>query len=161
MRSTKPLLLSVMTLSLLGVLPVYACGKPNDKQVRVSVIVILASETDSATDPKLESLAAEIRKTKAELKGFRLLKMACKSLPLGKADEFDLIEDQRATIKIKSTADKMDRVRLEVSPPSMGKITYSTPCGKFLPIVTPFKTKKGEHLLLAIRVQPCGEENPK
>jgi hypothetical protein len=81
--------------------------------------------------------------------------MACKSLAVGKADDFELIEEQRTTIKIKGTADKMDRVRLEVQPPAMGKVVYSTPCGKFLPILTPFKTKRNEHLLIAIRVQPC------
>ena len=147
--------LLLLTLISLSAGAVWACEQPADKQVRVSVVVILASEKDATTDSKLEAIAREIRKTKPALKGFRLAKMACKSLALGKADEFDLVEDQRATIRIKGAADKMDRVRLEVQPPSMGTITYSTPCGKFLPIVTPFKTKKGEHLLLAIRVQPC------
>jgi len=161
MQDLLRLLWSLLALSGFHATLLDACEKPAEKKVRVSVIVILASETDTTTDPKLEALAAEIRKTKSELKGFRLLKMACKSLPLDQADVFELIEDQSATIKIKSTADKMDRVRLEVHPPSMGKITYSTPCGKFLPIITRFKTKKGEHLLFAIRVQPCGEDKPK
>jgi hypothetical protein len=150
-------LLPMVALFALGSLcwPTPACEKPADQPVRVSVVVILASETDTTTDAKLEAIATEIRKVRPELKGFRLAKMACKSLAVGKADEFDLIDDQRTTIKIKGTADKMDRVRLEVHPPEMGKVVYSTPCGKFLPILTPFKTKKNEHLLMAIRVQPC------
>ena len=37
---------------------------------------------------------------------------------------------------IKEAADKTDRVRLKVGPPLMSEITYSTPCGKFLPILT-------------------------
>ena len=53
------------------------------------------------------------------------------------------------------SADKMERVRLKVCPPLMGPITYSTPCGKFLPIVTPFRTKNKDLLIIAIRVQPC------
>jgi hypothetical protein len=28
-------------------------------------------------------------------------------------------------------------------------------CGKYLPIVTPYKRKKSETLILAIRVEPC------
>ena len=56
---------------------------------------------------------------------------------------------------IKEAGDKMDRVRLKVTPPLMGEICYSTPCGKFLPILTPFRTRNGDHLLVAIRVQPC------
>ena len=42
-----------------------------------------------------------------------------------------------------------------VGPPSMGEITYSTPCGKFLPIFTPILTRKGEKVIIAVRVQPC------
>ncbi len=37
----------------------------------------------------------------------------------------------------------------------MGAITYETPCGKFLPIETPLRTKKNEMVIIAIRVQPC------
>ena len=65
-------------------------------------------------------------------------------------------EGKTTTITIQQAADKMDRIRLEVGPPKMGKITYSTPCGKFLPILTTHRTKAGETVLIAIRVQPCG-----
>jgi hypothetical protein len=37
----------------------------------------------------------------------------------------------------------------------MGEITYSTPCGKFLPIMTEYVTKNGQVMILAVRVQPC------
>lgn len=133
-----------------------ACGeRDKPRNVRLSVVVILASEVDTKVDAKLEAIAAEVRKTAPTLKGFRMVKMACKSLEVGKVDEFELVENQKTTINVQAAADRMDRIRLEVGPPSMGKVTYSTPCGKFLPILTPFVTRKGERLLIAIRVQPC------
>lgn len=146
-------------LALIVTAAAWACdpkGKPTPpRNVRISVVVILASEKDTVVDKKLTAIAQEVRKTYPELKGFRLAKMACKSLEVGKKDTFELIEGQETNITIQKAADKMDRVRLKVGPPAMGEVTYSTPCGKFLPILTPFQTKKGEQLLLAIRVQPC------
>ena len=133
-----------------------ACGpvKPGRK-VRVCVVVILASETDTKVDRKLTCIAREVRKMDPKLKGFRLAKLASLSLPLGQADTFALVEGQSTSITVDKAADKMDRIQLSVGPPMMGKITYSTPCGKFLPIFTPIVTKKGEKVIIAVRVQPC------
>lgn len=125
------------------------------RKVRVTLVVILASEKDRSTDKKLESIAAEVRKAHPRLKGFKMLNLSNKSLAVGEADKFDLVEDQQACITVLRTADKFDRVRLKVGPPMMGEITYSTPCGKFLPILTPYRTKNNEHVLIAVRVQPC------
>jgi hypothetical protein len=143
-------------LLLLCVVPALACGPDKKaKKVRISVVVILASETDTRVDRKLECIAREVRKMHPKLKGFRLEKLSCKSLPVGKADTFTLVEDHEASITVQKAADKMDRIQLTVGPPMMGDITYSTPCGKFLPIVTPLSTKKGEKVIIAVRVQPC------
>jgi hypothetical protein len=135
---------------------VVACGpeKPARK-VRISVVIILASENDPKVDKKLECIAREVRKMHPNLKGFRLAKLSCKSLKVGKADTFALVENQSTSITVQKAADKMDRIQLTVGPPMMGEITYSTPCGKFLPIVTPMRTKKGEKVIIAVRVQPC------
>lgn len=133
-----------------------ACPMGKDKRkVRVSVVAILASETDDKVEKKLEAIAAEVKKMRPALKGFKMVNLSCKSLELNVANLFDLVEGQKAEVSIKSAADKMDLIQLKVKPPKMGWITYSTPCGKFLPILTPFKTDKGEQLLIAIRVQPC------
>jgi hypothetical protein len=106
-----------------------ACGDEKaPKRVRISVVVILASEKGNKIDKKLD---------------------------VGKADKFDLVEDQTTSILIQKAADKMDRICLKVGPPMMGEITYSTPCGKFLPILTPYRTKKDQVVIVAIRVQPC------
>src|SRR5205807_2219635 len=124
---------------------VLACGKGRAaKKVRVSIVIILASETDNRVDKKLKCIAQEVRKLHPSFKGFRLEKLACKSLQVGKADTFALVEGKTTSITVQKAADAMDRIQLTVGPPMMGEITYSTPCGKFLPIVTPILTKKGE-----------------
>jgi len=148
--ATPPLLLLAATLAA-------ACGdKVKDvRQVRVSVVIILASETQTKVDKKVKDIAAEVRKIHPKLKGFVLKDLKCQSVKIGVANKFELIDGQSTTITIKQAADKMDRIQLRVGPPSMGGITYATPCGKFLPIVTPHVTKNGEKLIIAIRVEPC------
>lgn len=125
------------------------------KNVRVSVVVIVASEKDRTVDPKLRCIADEVRKIYPRLKGFKLAKMVCKSIPVNTRETFPLIDDQKAVIVIERGADKDNRVQVRVDPPLLGEITYSTPCGKFLPIVTRYRPNKHELLLLAVRVQPC------
>jgi hypothetical protein len=128
---------------------------PGGKRVRVSVVVILASERDNVIDRKLKCIADEVRKMDPRLTGFKMSKVHYRSLPVGAPSDFVLLDGQSAEVTVQRGADKKDRVRLKVSPPQMGEITYSTPCGKFLPIITPVRTRKNELVILAIRVQPC------
>lgn len=148
---------AVPLLVLCAVLPaaVAACEQDKPKKVRVSVLVILASEKDQTVEPKLECIAKEVTKTHPKLKGFKSVNLGWKSLAVGATDKFELVEGEQAAITVLRAADKMDRVRLKVGPPLMGEITYSTPCGKFLAILTPQRTKNNEHVLIAVRVQPC------
>jgi len=134
-----------------------ACGDDDKKpkQVRISVVVILASEEGNKIDKKLDGIAKEVQKVHPKLKNFDLVNLSCKSLAVGKSDKFDLVEGQTVEVTIQKAADKMDRVCVKVAPPMMGEIVYSTPCGKFLPILTPYRTKNGQTLLIAVRVQPC------
>jgi hypothetical protein len=125
------------------------------KKVRVSVVIILASETNTNVDPKLRRIAREVRKRHPKLTGFRMANMSCKSLEVGVADKINLIDAQSAKVTVQRGANQKNRIQLKVAPPQMGEITYSTPCGKFLPIVTPFRTKNKDLLIIAIRVQPC------
>jgi hypothetical protein len=138
-----------------GVSALVACEKKEARKVRVSVLVILASEKDTKVEKKLECIAREVKKTHPKLKGFKSVDLSIKSVAVGAADEIELVEDQKMSITILRAADKMDRVRLKVGPPMMSQLTYSTPCGKFLPILTPYKTRTNDHVLIAIRVQPC------
>jgi hypothetical protein len=149
--ATPPLLLLLVAAS------AAACGdKVKDaRQVRVSVVIILASESGTKVDKKVKDIAAEVQKLHPKLKNFVMKDLKCQSVKIGVETKFELIDDQSTTITIQKAADKMDRIRLKVGPPAMGGITYATPCGKFLPIVTPHTTKSNEKLIIAIRVEPC------
>jgi hypothetical protein len=150
--------LAALPLLLPGATVAFACGdkvKKDARQVRVSVVIILASETKPKVDRKVRDIAAEVKKIHPKLKGFELKDLQAQSVKIGVATKFDLLDGQSTTITIKGAADKMDRIQLRVGPPSMGGITYATPCGKFLPIVTPYVTKNNEKLIIAIRVEPC------
>lgn len=155
-KSSRIVRTALLLLGLSAGLPaLLACDPVKPGKVRVSVVVILASEKDQAVEKKLACIAREVQKTHPKLKGFKSVSLSCKSLEVGSADKFDLVNDEQASITVLRAADKTDRVRLKVGPPQMGGITYSTPCGKFLPILTPLRTAKGEHVLIAVRVQPC------
>jgi hypothetical protein len=123
--------------------------------VRVSIVIILASETQTKVDKKVKDIAEEVKKIHPKLQGFVMKDLKCQSVKIGAATKIELIDGQTTTITIQKAADKMDRIRLKVGPPAMGGITYETPCGKFLPIVTPHTTKNNEKLIIAIRVEPC------
>jgi hypothetical protein len=141
------------------VLTLLAAAPPKAEEketVQVSVIAILATERDDKIDPKLECIAREVRKTHKKLTGFQLAgTMSRKPLAVGDRDTFDLIADQKVGVTVKRSADEKDRVQVKVAPPQMGEITYDTCCGKFLPIVTPYRTKNKDWLIIAVRVQPC------
>jgi hypothetical protein len=128
---------------------------PAAENVKVSVVVIVASETDDKVDPKLECIAREVQRANKNLKGFRLVHMVCKSVPPKVQETYSLIDKQEVGITVDKGADKKDRVQVRIAPPLLGEITYITPCGKFLPIVTRYRPRPDELLIFAVRVQPC------
>ena len=135
-----------------------AAAPPKEEKketVQVSVIAILATEHDDKIDPKLECIAREVRKTHKKLTGFQLAAMTGKSLTIGAREMFELVGDQKVGVTVKQAADEKNRVQVKVAPPQMGEITYDTCCGKFLPLVTPFRTANNDLLIIAVRVQPC------
>jgi len=135
------------------------CGEKakEARKVRVFFVVTIATEKGDKIDDKLKDIATEVQRMRPALKGFKLASISCKSLAIDAADLFDVIDEQKAKIVIEKAADKAGRVQLRVKPPKMGEITYSTPCGKFLPILTPIRTEQGDQIIIAIRVQPCGK----
>jgi hypothetical protein len=136
-----------------------ASAKDEEKEtVEVAVIAILASERDNKIDPKLACIAREVRKTHKELTGFQLATTSRKSLTLGARGIFEMIGDQKVAVTVQQGADEKNRVQVKVGPPGMGEITYDTRCGKFLPIVTRFRTKDRELLILAVCVRPCHDK---
>ena len=133
------------------------CADDPDK-VKVCVVTVLATDKDAKVDPKLADLAREVQKVEPKLTGFRLANSTSKSLSVGDKDDFELVADQTAAVIVEHGADQENRVQLKVTPPLMGAITYETSCGKFLPVVTSYRTKGGEVLIIAVRVQPCNEK---
>jgi hypothetical protein len=124
--------------------------------VKVCVVTILASPRTDGVDPRLKGIAEEIQKKKSRLKGFQLADMTCSSLATGEKWVIKLVDGQKAEVVIDQSADKDDSVVLRVRAPLQGEIKYRTVCGKFLPIVTRYKTKdKRDRLILAIMVKPC------
>jgi hypothetical protein len=143
-------------LAILLTMPVAA--RADDDKVTVSVIAILASDQNKKVETKLTGIAAEVQKIHPELTGFETVKESCKDLGIDAAGKFDLVDGQVVTITVEQAANKNNKNRLTVSPPTLGDITYCTTCGKFLPVITKYKTKNGEVLIIAIRVQPCKDK---
>lgn len=112
------------------------------RRVKVTVVVILASERSDEVDPLLKCIADEVRKHNPSLRGFSLASMAWKSLPVDEKTAFPLIESQTAEVVVHSCADKQNRVCLGLKPPWQGAIVYRIVCGKFLPVVTRYKTRE-------------------
>src|SRR5947209_7335396 len=127
-----------------------ACARPAsaEDRVKVTVVAILASESNEKVDHKLKDIAQEVRKREPQLKGFRLASMTCRSLPVNGKETFRLVEDQVARVTVQAGADKENRVVLAVKPPLQGEITYQTVCGKFLPIVTRYQTNDKDRLII-------------
>jgi hypothetical protein len=127
--------------------------------VEVAVIAILATDRNDKIDPKLACIARQVRKTRKELTGFQLATMTRQSLAIGVKHVFEVLDGaQKVGVTVLRGADEKDRVQVKVAPPGMGEITYDTCCGKFLPIVTEFRTKDKELLIIAVCVRPCHEK---
>jgi hypothetical protein len=127
-------------------------------KVKVTLVVILATEEGNTVDKRLKNIAEEIQKLNPNLKSFHLRTMTDHSLTPGEKTDLPLVEKQKAVVLVKHGADKDNKVSLAITPPGQDEIVYSTVCGKFLPIVTRYHTKKKERLILAVRVQPCKED---
>ena len=136
-----------------------ACPCADEKDpIKVTLVLILASEEGDTIDPRLKAIAQEIQKGNPKLKSFALKSMQSQSFKPGEKFSLPLVENKKVEMLIKHGADKENRVSLSLFGPSMGEIEYQTVCGKFLPIVTPCKTADNERIILAIRVQPCRGE---
>jgi hypothetical protein len=129
------------------------------EEVRVAVVAILASGDGTRVDVEVEAVAREVRKKYPALTGFRMARTTCQPVAAGKEESFKLVDDEVATVEVERAADKGDRMRVRVKPPQLSEITYTTCCGKYFPIVTPYQTQtRHEQLIIAIMVCPCKEK---
>jgi hypothetical protein len=126
-----------------------------DDNIRVSVVAVLATEKNDKIDQKLEFMAKEVQKHDPKLTGFRIAKMTTKSLPMGGKDDFDLCGDQCLHVVVEKKSGEEGRFQMKITPPRMGDITYTTTCGKFFPVMTPFRNKDDELLIIGVRILPC------
>ena len=143
---------------MLSVVPLatHSAACPNEK-VKVSLVVILASEQGDFIDKRLKEFAKEVQEQHPNYKSFKIKTMSSKSLAPKEKGVFKLVDDKTAQIIVLHGADKQNRVSLAITAPEQGEIEYRTVCGKYLPIVTRCQTKTKERLMLAVQVQPCNE----
>jgi hypothetical protein len=133
--------------------PSRCCG--GEDPVRVTVVVVLASTEKTGIDPKLVDLAKEVQKRDEKLLGFKLVSSEAKSVPVGDSTTFKLVDKQELKVKVEKPKDDNGRVGLTIKPPDLGEVTYACSCEKFFPVVTPYKTKTGEVLIIAVMAKPC------
>jgi hypothetical protein len=155
--SFRILMLLVLMAGAGAAAPAPACD--GDK-VKVTLVVILASEEGSKIDHRLKAIAAEVQKLNPNLKSFRLKEMTTQSMDPDEKATFPVVEAKVAHVVVRSGADKDNRVVLAVTAPDQGEIVYRAVCGKFLPIVTrcctgPADARMRQRLILALRVEPC------
>jgi hypothetical protein len=132
---------------------------PDEKDpVNVTLVIILASEKGNTIDKRLKALAPEVQKLHPHLKSFTFHSQEIKSIKPNEKTSLACVEKQMVQMTVKHGADKDNKVSLAIKPPKMSEFDVQSVCGKFLPIVTPYKTKNDETLILAIRVQPCRGE---
>lgn len=123
--------------------------------VRVTVVIVLATSENTTVDPKLKELAKEVQKRDPKLTGFKLVATECKSIPVGGAETISLTDKQELKLQVDKAKDANGRISLTLNPPAMDSVTYACACDKFFPVVTPYRTKAGEQLIIAVMAKPC------
>ena len=128
---------------------------PGEDPVRVTVVIVLATTENATVDPKLKELAKEVQKRDPKLTGFKLVATECKSIPVGGAETINLTDQQQLKLQVDKAKDANGRISLTLNPPAMEAVTYACACDKFFPVVTPYRTKAGEQLIIAVMAKPC------
>jgi hypothetical protein len=146
--------LPLFVLLLLGAAPPEPAKPANT--IRVSVVVILANGNNTQVDPRLTTLAQEVRDNiDPRLTSFRVARWTCENLAPGVRHRLPLVDDQVLLVLIDATPDKDGFVRLKLQPPLVCEVSLSAQCGRFLPIVTRYRTKDGDQLFVALRIHSC------
>jgi len=150
---------------MLGLLAAFTLGAcvpreecADEGPVRVTVVVVLATGDNATVDPKLKDLAKEVQKRDPKLTGFRITTTEGKSIPVGEAVAFTLVDKKELRVKVEKAKDDNGRIGLTIKPPDLGEISYTCTCDKFFPVVTPYKTKAGETLIVVVMAKPCTQK---
>src|SRR5437660_254494 len=83
--------LAGFVLVIIGVAGASPPAEPPPKRVKVTVVTILATDKNQEVDARLKGIAEEVRKMNPQLKGFKLVSMASKSLGVNDKAEFSLV----------------------------------------------------------------------
>jgi hypothetical protein len=130
-----------------------------DDEVYVSVVSILATTKNRTVDPRVECVAEHMKTVDPSLTGFSVARMTCKDVRIGGKECFEVVDGKTVCVHAEKRCEKdKSRVCLKVEAPTLGAITYQTCCGKFLPLVTRYKNKDGELLIIAVRVKSCKDD---
>src|SRR5262245_34878811 len=156
MSRTRTVLTAILAIVLIGA--DRSATRADD--AKVTIVTILASASHQEIDPKLQQIAAEVKKHEQSLTGFKIHNSQFKSLNVGQKEKFDLINDQSADVTVISKMDEKKRINLAVKPPTVGEITYSICYDKFFPIVTRY-VNANERLIIAIMVQQPKDKDGK
>lgn len=131
------------------------CQQAPAQPVRITVVTVLATAGNKTVDPRLEELAKEVQKRDPSLTGFRIHATEAKSVAVGDSTSFDLVDRQKLSVKVERPRDEKDRVGLSIRPPGLGEVTYTCACERFFPVVTTYRTREGETLIVAVMTRPC------
>lgn len=123
--------------------------------IRVTVVIVLATDQSQHVDPRLKDLAKEVQKRDPKLTGFKLVATESKSIPVGESATVHLTDQQVLKVQVDRHKDENGRITLTLQPPAMDAVSYACACDKFFPIVTPHRTKAGEQLIIAVMAKPC------
>jgi hypothetical protein len=147
--------LLLLTLPFLGAAPPEPARPANT--ICVSVVVILANSRGDKVDPRLATLAREVQNNvDPKLTSFEVARWNCENLKPGVCQNIPLVEDQVLKVTIESGPDKEGFVRLKIQPPLVKEvIPLGAQCDRFLPIVSRYRTRNGDQLLVALRIHSC------
>ncbi len=131
-----------------------------DDEVRISVVAILATTRNKTVDKRVECIAKEMKMIDPTLTGFSVARMTCKSVAIGSKDCFEVVDGKDVCVTAQKRCEKdKTHVCLKVEAPTLGAITYTTCCNKFFPMVTRYKNKDGDLLIIAVRVKSCEDDD--
>ena len=133
---------------------------PYKGSIRVVVVVILATKDNNVVDKKLADLAKEMEKRGSDFTGFKIHSVLTESIPVGKSNTFDLLEEQTLKVAIDKPKDADGRVGLTITPKDGSEVSYTCACDRFLPLLTGYKTKDGPSVIVAVSAKPCTGKGP-
>jgi hypothetical protein len=122
--------------------------------VKITVVAILATDQNETIDSRVSCIAKEVRKDNRWLTGFQVHRIMGRTIFLGDTATFDVIADQKLSVSVENACTPDERMQLKIKAPTWGEMTYETCCGKFMPLMTRYRTPDNQVLILAVRVQP-------